>query len=117
MDASKLRYPETVHSGAKQKFCILLPVEGWRNAPKHSQTSIGSNGVEWMLHNFDTPKQCIQARNISFQSCYLLMVSEMLRNTPKHHFVSNGDVSQPWNPEIVHSGSEQKFCILLHVEG
>jgi hypothetical protein len=43
-----------------------------------------------MLHNFGTPKQCMQARNTSFASFYLLKVSEMLRNTPKHHFGSNG---------------------------
>jgi hypothetical protein len=38
-----------------------------------------------MLHNFDTPKQCIQAQNTSFASLYLSKVIEMLRNTPKHH--------------------------------
>jgi hypothetical protein len=78
------------------------------NTPKNQ---FGSNGVEWMLHNFSTPKQCIQARNTSFASFYLSKVWEMLRNTPKHHFRSNGDVSQLWYPEIVHSGSERKFWI------
>jgi hypothetical protein len=43
-----------------------------------------------MLHNFGTPKQSIQSRNTSFASFYLTKVSEMLRNTPKHHFGSNG---------------------------
>jgi hypothetical protein len=28
MDASQLRYPETVYSGPKHKFYIFLPVEG-----------------------------------------------------------------------------------------
>jgi hypothetical protein len=96
---------------------------------------IGSNGLEWMLHNFGTSKYCIPARNMSF-SCftcggfvkcsvtlpniilgamdkngsittlvprnsafglehkfcffYVSKVSEMPRNTPKHHFGSNG---------------------------
>jgi hypothetical protein len=43
-----------------------------------------------MLDNFGTPKQCIQSRNTSFASFYLSKVSEMLRNTPKHHFGTNG---------------------------
>jgi hypothetical protein len=44
MDASQLRYPETVHSVPKHKFCMFLPVEGLRNAPKHSQASFW---VKW----------------------------------------------------------------------
>jgi hypothetical protein len=163
MDASQLRHPYTVYSGPKHKFSSFYLskvsemlrntpkhhfgsngvewmlhncgtpkqcIQAWktsfasfylskvsemlRNTPKHH---LGSNGVELMLHNFDTPKHCIQARNTSFASCYLLKVSKMLRNTPKHHFGSNGDVSPHWYTEIVHSGSEHKFCILLPIEG
>jgi hypothetical protein len=145
MDASILRYPETVYSGPKHKFCFFLPVEGLRNAPKHSQTSFWvkwsrmdasqlrypetvysgsghkfyillpvrntpkhhswSNGVEWMLHIFDTPKQCIQAWNTSVASLYLSKVSEMLRSTPKHHFGSNG---VEW---MLHNFGIPKQCI------
>jgi hypothetical protein len=43
-----------------------------------------------MLRNFGTPKKCIQARNTSLASVYMPKVSEMLRNTPKHHFGYNG---------------------------
>jgi hypothetical protein len=84
------------------------------NTPKHH---FGSNGVEWRLHNFGTPKQCIQSRNTSFESFYLSKVSEILRNTTKHHFGSNGDVSQLWYPEIVHWGSDASFasCYLSKV--
>jgi hypothetical protein len=57
-----------------------------RNTLKHH---FGSNEVEWMLLNFGTPKNCIQARNTSFASFYVPKVSEMLRKTPKHHFGSN----------------------------
>jgi hypothetical protein len=105
MDASQLWHPETVYSSPKHKFCIFVPVEGYRNAPKHSQTSFGSNGVERMLHNFDTRKQCIQARNTSFTSLYLSKVIEMLRNTPKHHFGSNG---VEW---MLHNIDTPKQCI------
>jgi hypothetical protein len=99
MDALQLWHPETVYSSPKHMFCIFLPVEGYRNAPKHSQTSFWVRWSRWMLHIFDTPKQCIQDRNTSLKSCYLLKVSEILWNTPKHHFGSNGDVSQHWYPK------------------
>jgi hypothetical protein len=58
-----------------------------------------------MLHNFGTPKQCIQARNTSFASFYLSKVCEMLRNTPKHHFGSNG---VEW---MLHHFDTPKQCI------
>jgi hypothetical protein len=79
-----------------RKFCIFYVSkvsEILRNTPKHH---LGSNGVEGMLHNFGTPKQCIQPRKTSSASFYLSKVSEILRNTTKHHFGSNGDVSQLW---------------------
>jgi hypothetical protein len=45
-----------VHSGPKHKFFIFLHAEViemlW-NTPKYH---FGSNEVEWMLRNFDTPK-------------------------------------------------------------
>jgi hypothetical protein len=56
MDASQLLYPEKVHSGPKHKVCIFYVQkvsETLRNTPKHH---FGSNGVEWMLHNFGTLK-------------------------------------------------------------
>jgi hypothetical protein len=79
-----------------------------QNTTKHYY---GSNRVERMLHNFSTPKQCIPSRNIMFASFYLSKVSEILRNTPKHHFGSNGDVSH-----ICYPGSSSfrlgcRFCI------
>ena len=39
---------------------------------------------------FEYPKYCVHARNTSFASFYVSKVRKMLRNTPKHHFVSNG---------------------------
>jgi hypothetical protein len=79
-----------VHSGPKHKFSIFLHAEGWRNALKHSQTSFW---VQWsrmdalqlryleIAHSGPKHKFCI------FE---VLNVSEMLWNTPKSHFRSNG---------------------------
>jgi hypothetical protein len=72
-----------------------------------------------MLHNFGTPQQCIMART---QVLHVLRAedNEMLLNTLKHHFGSNG---VEWmllifgTPEIVYSGSKHKFCLFLPVEG
>jgi hypothetical protein len=90
MDASQLWYREIVHSGPKHKFCIFLRAEInemlW-NTPNHH---VGSNGAEWILRKFSTPKYWIQSRNTSFSSFYVSKVRKMLWNTPKHHFGSNG---------------------------
>ena len=43
-----------------------------------------------MLRNFGTPKQCIQARNTSFASFYILKVSKMIQNTHKYHCTPKG---------------------------
>jgi hypothetical protein len=83
-------------------FYLLKVREMLRNTPKHH---FGSNGVEWMLHNFGIPKQFIQAWNTSFASFYLSKVSEMLRNTSKHHYGSNG-VEQ-----MLHNFGIPKQCI------
>jgi hypothetical protein len=55
MDASQLWYPEIVHSGLKHEFIFDVPrvYEMLRNTPQHH---FGSNELEWMLHNFGTPK-------------------------------------------------------------
>jgi hypothetical protein len=121
MDASQLRYPETVYSGSEHKFCIMVPPNSafrlgrkvyifyllkvcemlW-NTPKHQ---FGSNEVEWKLHNFGTPKQCIQSRNTSFAFFYLSKVSEMLWNTTKNYYGSNRV------ERMLHNFSTPKQCI------
>jgi hypothetical protein len=68
MDATQLWYPEIVHSGPKYEYFIFYlqrVCEMLRNTSKHH---FGSNGLEWMLHKFGTPKYCIRARNTSFSS-------------------------------------------------
>jgi hypothetical protein len=78
MDVSQLWYPEIVHLGSKISFCkFYVPKvsEMLQNTLKHQ---FRSNGEEWMLHNFGTPKWCIQHRNTCFSSFYVPKVSEML---------------------------------------
>jgi hypothetical protein len=50
-----------------------------------------------------------------FASFYVPKVSEMLRNTPKHHFGSNvGErMIRDCYPGIVHSGPKHVFYIFL----
>jgi hypothetical protein len=100
-----------VHSGPKHKFSEII-----RNTRKHH---FGSNGLEWMLHNFGTPKYCIQARNTSFSSftCQVFAkCSETLANIILGQWIRT-DASQLWYPELVHSGPKHKFCIFLRAEG
>jgi hypothetical protein len=52
-DVSQLWYPETVYSDPKHKFCICIPVEGLRNAPKHSQTSFS---IQWRCFTTLVPR-------------------------------------------------------------
>jgi hypothetical protein len=52
----------------EHKFCILYVLkasEMVRNTPKDH---FGSNGLDWMLHNFGTPKECIQDQKTRFSS-------------------------------------------------
>jgi hypothetical protein len=56
MDALQLWCLEIMHSNLQHKFSIfyvLNDCEMLCNTPKHH---FGSNGVEWMLHYFSTPK-------------------------------------------------------------
>jgi hypothetical protein len=90
MDASQLWYPEIVYSSPLHEFFIFdVPrvSEMLRNTPKHH---FGSNGLEWMLHNFGTPELVHSGPTHEFFIFDVPSVSEMLRNTPKHHFGSNG---------------------------
>jgi hypothetical protein len=66
-----------------------------------------------MLLNFGSLKKCNLAPNTSFASFYVPKVSEMLRNTPKHHFESNVVEWMLHNcyPKIVHSDSKHEFYI------
>jgi hypothetical protein len=154
MDASQHWYPEIVHSGSnasvasftnrmlakcseilpniilngyfatlvprnsafrfEHKFCIFYVSnvsEMLWNTPKHHFVS---NGPEWMLHNFSTPKIVHSKPKDEFFIFYVPKVSEMLRNTPKHHFGTNGLEWMLHNfstPKIVHSKPKDEFLI------
>jgi hypothetical protein len=92
MDPSQVWYPEIVHSGTKHKFFIFLRVEGQQNAPKHSQTSFWFQWSRMKASQLWYPEIVHSGANTSFASFYMSKVSEMLWNTPKHHFGSNGVV-------------------------
>jgi hypothetical protein len=112
MDASKLWYPEILLTGPKHEFFFFyMPrvCEMLRNTSKHH---FGSNGLEWMLHNFGSPKYCIRARNTSF-SCFTCQgfakCSETLPYTILGPMDLNGCITTLY-PEIVRSGSNTSFA-------
>jgi hypothetical protein len=111
MDASQLMYPEIVHSGPKYECCTFYESKVsemlWSTRKHH----FGSNGLEWMLHNF-------VIRNIAFgpeTRVFHLLPAEGLRNAPKHFHTSFWvqwtwmGASQLWYPEIVQLGSNTSF--------
>jgi hypothetical protein len=111
MDAPQLWYPEIVHSGPKYEFCTFYMSkvsEMLWNIRKHH---FGSDGLEWMLHNFGSPKYCFRAWNTSFP----LLPAEGLRNAPKHFQTSfwvqwtRMDASQLWYPKILLSVPKHEF--------
>jgi hypothetical protein len=113
MDASQLQYPETVHSVSKHKFFIFYLLKVSEMIPKHSQTSIVSNGVEWMLHNISTLKQCIQSPNTSFSSFTSWRSAKWSETLTNINCVqwSRMEASEFQYPETVHSVPKHKFCI------
>jgi hypothetical protein len=102
LDASQLRYPETVHSVPKHKFCIFLLVEGWWKTPKHYQTSFW---VQWRCFTTLVPRNSTLRLRRKCYIFYLLKVIEMLQNNPKHQFGSNG---VEW---MLHNFGTPKQCI------
>jgi hypothetical protein len=111
IDASQLWYPEIVHSGPKRKFSYFY-VNNISEVLRNSHINhFGSNGVEWMLHNFGASKLCIQTWNTSLAS----FRCRRLANAPWHSQTSfwvqwsRKDASLLWYPEIVHSGPKHKF--------
>jgi hypothetical protein len=87
-----------LHNCGTPRYCIrvrntsflLLPAEGLRNAPKHFQTSFWVQWTRMDASQVWYPEIVHSGKNTSFASFYVLKVSEIIRNTPKHHFVSNG---------------------------
>ena len=75
-------------------FCIHSGSEMLQNTTKHHFVPKGGNWVcscENVRRKFDTPKQCIRVtEHTSFSSLCMHSGSEILQNTIKHHFRSNG---------------------------
>jgi hypothetical protein len=114
MDASQLWYPEIVHSGSNKSFAsfyVLKVSEIIWNTRKHH---FGSNGLEWMLHNFGTSIYCIRARNTSFSSFTCRGFVKCSETLPNIIFRFDGlewMLHKFWYPEIVRSGWKYEFCI------
>src|SRR5579883_2050823 len=75
-------------------FCMHSSSEMLQITPKDH---FGSNGGYWVCscenvrRNFGTPKQCILVpKRTSFSSSCMNPGSEILQNTLRHHFGSNG---------------------------
>jgi hypothetical protein len=104
MDASQLWYPEILLSAPKHEFFFFyMPrvCEMLRNTSKHH---FGSNGLEWMLHNFGTLKYYIRARNTSFSPFTCRRLAKCSETLTKHHFGSNG---LEW---MLHNFGTPKYC-------
>ena len=87
-----------------------------QNTAKHG---FGSNGRYWVCscenvrRNFGIPKQCIGLpKHNSFSSFCVHSGSEMLENTPKHHFGSNGGYWVCSCENIRRNFGTPKQCIL-----
>jgi hypothetical protein len=115
MDASQLWYLEILLSGPKHEFLFFYlsrVCEMLRNSSKHH---FGSNGLEWMLHNFGTPKYCFWARNTSFSSFTCRGFAKCSKTLPNIILVqwTRMDASQLWYPEIVHLGPKHKVSEII----
>jgi hypothetical protein len=115
MDASQLCYPEIVHLGPS--FYVPKVSEIIWNTRKHH---FGSNGLEWMLHNFGTPKIVHIGPKLKF--C-MFICAEGQRNHLKHSQTSfwvqwtRMNAYNFGTPEIVHLGPKLKFCKFICAEG
>src|SRR5579883_1991274 len=68
-----------------------------KSSKTHPNIILGSNGGYWVCScenvrpNFGTRKRCILVpKRTNFSSFCMHSGSQILRNTPKHHFRSNG---------------------------
>jgi hypothetical protein len=107
MDVLQLWYPEILHLGPKDKFCMFLRAEGYRNHPKHSQTSFWVQWTRMDASQLWYPEIVHSGPKHEFFIFDVPRVSEMLWNTSKHHFGSNGLEWMLHNfstPEIGHLG-------------
>ena len=98
------------NASVSQRFACTRVAKRLWYAPKHH---FGSNGGYWVClcknirQNFGTTKQCLHVpKRTSFSSFCMSSGREMLQNTPKHHFGSNGDYSPKY-----YYGSTQGYWV------
>ena len=98
-------------------FCMHSSSEMLQNTPKHH---IWSNGGYWVCscenvrRNFGTQKQCIMVpKRTSLSSFRMNSCIEMLQNTPKLHFGSNGGYFVCSSENVRRNFGTPKQCILV----
>jgi glycopeptide antibiotics resistance protein len=114
MDASQLLYPEILHSGLNTSFASCT----CRRLVKSSEILTNIIWVQWTRMDASQlwfTEIVHSAPKYEFCTFYVSKVSEMLRNTPKHHFRSNGlnGCFTTLVPQNSPFRLEQKFCILF----
>jgi hypothetical protein len=111
MHASQLWYTETVHSARTQVlhlFTYQRLAKCSKILPNIILVLIEQNGCFATL----VPRNSAFRRETSFAYFYMPKVSEMLWNTPKHHFGSNGVewMLRNFGARIVHGGANTSFA-------
>jgi hypothetical protein len=81
--------PRNIAFGPETPVFLLLPAEGLWNAPKHFQTSFWVHWTRMDASELWYPEIVHSGPKYEFCTFYVSKVSEMLRNTRKHHFGSN----------------------------
>jgi hypothetical protein len=121
-----------VHLGPKHKFCIFLHTEGFLNAQKDNQTSLGG---KWSRMDAFGAKPFLQLRDTKIvhlgpkhKSCIFLHAEGFL-NAPNHNQTSfavqwsrmDAFSAKPFPQlrytKVVQTFPKQKFCIFLLPKG
>jgi hypothetical protein len=81
--------PRNIAFGPETPVFLLLPAEGLWNALKHFQTSFWVHWTRMDASELWYPEIVHSGPKYEFCTFYVSKVSEMLRNTRRHHFGSN----------------------------
>jgi hypothetical protein len=82
--------PRNIAFGPETRVFLLLLVEGLRNAAKHFQTSFWVQWIRMEASQLWYPEIVHSGPKYEFCTFYVSKVSEMLRNTHKHHLRAEG---------------------------
>jgi hypothetical protein len=118
MDASQLWYPVILHSSPKHEFFFFYPPWVCEMLWNTSKQHFGSNGLEWMLHNFGTPKYFWTKTQVLhlFMCWSLAKCSETLPNIILGPMDKNGCFTT-LVPRNIAFGPETRVFLLLPAEG